>query len=62
MAARWHVSTATTGTFLLGCLVGACGVFVLSGLAIWFVDVRRAVSEGPLRGDEMERNRKRGES
>ena len=34
------------GAFLLGCLVGACGVLMLTGLALWFVDVRMALREG----------------
>lgn len=50
------------GAFLLGCLVGACGVFVLTGLAFWFLEVRRGVIEGTqLDGDGIERAKKRGE-
>lgn len=46
--------------FLWGNISGACLVFILAGVAWWFVDVRRAVREGtPLIGEAMERNRKR---
>jgi hypothetical protein len=55
---------ATTGEaawFLIGCLVGAVGVLVLTALAWFLIDVRRAVVEGtPISGEELERNRKRG--
>ena len=57
------MSTATTAAFLVGCLVGAFGVFLLSGLALWFVDVRAAIREGSeIDGAEMERNRRREEN
>ena len=57
------MSTATTAAFLLGAFTGACAVFLLSGLALWFVDVRRAIREGTeLDGTEFERNRKRDET
>ena len=42
---------------LLGCVLGACGVFALTGVALWVFDVRRALREGELDGCEMERNR-----
>ena len=56
------MSTATTGAFLLGCLVGACGVFVLTGLAFWFLEWREAWQDGHrISGDEMERAKRREE-
>lgn len=49
--------------FLSGTVTGAIGVFALSGLAMWFLDVRAGLREGDatLDGSEFERNRKRGE-
>ncbi len=54
------MSAASLGIFLIGCLVGALGVLVLTGLALYFVDMRRALREGEmLEGDGLERLKKR---
>lgn len=56
------MTPAEVGCFLIGCVVGALGSFGLAGLAWFFVDVRRAVVEGPpIEGEGIERMRKRGE-
>ena len=39
--------------FLTGCAVGAFGVFLLSGLALWFLEVSRAVREGSEAGPTL---------
>ena len=55
------MTAAEIGYLLVGALIGACGVFILTGLALWFVDVRRAVVEGNrhLDGVELERAKRR---
>lgn len=48
------------GAFLLGCLAGACGVFLLTGLALWFIEWREAFTDGqPITGDAIERAKRR---
>lgn len=50
------------GSFFLGMLAGALAVFGLTGLALWFLDVKRAVVEGtPIQGDGIERAKRRGD-
>ena len=44
-----------SAAFLLGCLVGACGVFVLTGLALYFVEMRNAWREGTALNQEISR-------
>ena len=47
---------------LFGVVLGALLVFVLTGLAVWLLDVSRAVREGTqLEGDGIERAKKRGD-
>ncbi len=47
---------------LFGVVLGALLVFVLTGLAVWFLDVSRAVREGTqLEGEGIERAKKRGD-
>ena len=55
------MTAAEIGYLFVGILVGACGVFILAGLAPWFVDVRRVVVEGNrhLDGIELERAKRR---
>lgn len=56
------MSPAYVAAFLVGCLVGSCLVFVLAGLAMYLLDVRRAIREGTIvEGEAIERNRKREE-
>jgi hypothetical protein len=51
-----------TGAFFFGILVGACAVLILTGLALYLVEIRAAWREGSeLSGEEFERNRKREE-
>jgi hypothetical protein len=56
------MTAAIPAAFLAGCLVGVLAVLVLTGLALWFVEVRRGLREGDeISGEELERNRKRGD-
>ena len=49
-----------TGAFLVGCLVGALGVLVLTGLSLWFTEWRAAWRDGhDIEGIEMERAKRR---
>lgn len=48
------------GAFLLGCLAGACGVLLLTGLALWFIEWRNAWRDGhEITGDAIERAKRR---
>lgn len=56
------LTSSEVACLLIGCLIGAVTVFGLAGLAWFFIDVRRAVTEGTqLQGDGLERAKRRGD-